>query len=652
METAGAEGRVPRGLSQQLYLFAAVHLAAFAASYVLAFLLRFDLGIPASEQTLLWQTIPWVLLLKMAVFHRLGSFHGWWRHVTLADLATLLRASTLSALALVAIDHFLIASNQIPRVVLVLDWGLTVLLLGGLRSASRLVMEEFWSAVTLGRRRPALMIGVERGGEVLARQIHTHPRLDYRIVGFLDENRAYHGSRLGNIPFLGSPLDAASIAKEFSAKHLLVLDGSLSGETMRALVQQCRQAEIELKVIPPVDRLLDGSYRVQVRDVDIGDLLRREPIRLDTEAVGEMLRGKAVLVTGAGGSIGSEICRQVLDCKPERLVLLERAENSLFFLERELNKVAAPGQLVPCIGDIGDTDRMRAIFEFHRPDVVFHAAAHKHVPLMEHNPGEAVKNNVFGTQNLADLAGEYGVERFVMISTDKAVNPTSVMGVSKHIAERYVHALSEFSDTRYIVVRFGNVLGSAGSVVPIFQEQIRKGGPVTITHPNMERFFMTIPEASQLVLQAAAMGEGGEIFVLDMGEPVKIVDLARDMIRLSGAMPGEIEIQFSGMRPGEKLYEELYFDSERLLPTAHPKVRAAEHRPISLMEIRELLVELEAVTDTPGEVVRETLRRVVPEYRSAKRGRTVSEAHAEGLQSEEPSSNPDLENNLTDAISG
>jgi FlaA1/EpsC-like NDP-sugar epimerase len=416
------------------------------------------------------------------------------------------------------------------------------------------------------------------------------------------------------VPFLGTPEELLQVAEEYQVEDLLVVADSIPGATLRKLVQQCREAKIDLKVLPPVDHLLNGSYQLQVRDVKIEDLLRRDPVQLDRQVIGNMLRGRKVMVTGAGGSIGSEICRQVLICGPAQLVLVERAENSLFYLERDLSRLAAAGQLAPCIGDIGDAERMQSIFEQYRPDVVFHAAAHKHVPLMEHNPGEAIKNNVFGTQTLADLAGEFRVERFVLISTDKAVNPTSVIGVSKQIAERYVHALSEFSDTRYIVVRFGNVLGSAGSVVPIFQEQIRCGGPVTVTHPEMERFFMTIPEASQLVLQAAAMGKGGEIFVLDMGEPVKIVDLARDMIRLSGAMPGEIEIRFSGKRPGEKLYEELCFPAERLLPTPHPKVRAADHRPISLSEIRESLLELASVLHEPADVLREVLRRAVPEY--------------------------------------
>ncbi|NUQ63582.1 MAG: polysaccharide biosynthesis protein [Pirellulales bacterium] len=615
-------------LSRRMYLVFSAHAAVIAVSYVLAFQLRFDFAVPERMAMLLWHTLAWVLPMKLVVFYHYGSFHGWWRYVTFADLASLLQAATLSTLGMAAVDHFLIPEHQVPRAVLLLDWGLTILVLGGLRSACRLLREQLWPYLIAGPRRPALMIGVEQAGEAIVGQIHGHRRLDYRVIGFLDENRSHHGTRLGGIPFLGAPGEAVTLAEEHGVGVILVIAGSLSGHPMRNLVRQCRAAEIELKVIPPVEHLLKESYRLQVREVRIEDLLRREPVELDRGAIEAMLRGRRVMVTGAGGSIGSEICRQALACGPEQIILVERAENSLFYVNEELKRLARPGQLAACVADVGDLERMEAVFDRTRPDIVFHAAAHKHVPLMESDPGEAVRNNVLGTQKLADLANEHHVARFVMISTDKAVNPTSVMGVSKQIAERYVHALSEFSDTKFIVVRFGNVLASAGSVVPIFQEQIRNGGPVTVTHPQMRRFFMTIPEASQLVLQAAAMGEGGEIFVLDMGELVPIVDLAEDMIRLSGAMPGEIDIVFTGTRPGEKLFEELCCDGETLSPTSHPKVLAAEHQPVDLMEIREALLELESVVYQPGEKVREVLRQIVPEYHAPDCSRPRSAATA------------------------
>ncbi|MEZ6070279.1 MAG: nucleoside-diphosphate sugar epimerase/dehydratase [Pirellulales bacterium] len=379
-------------------------------------------------------------------------------------------------------------------------------------------------------------------------------------------------------------------------------------------------------MIPSFDEILSNRFHFQVRDVNIGDLLRRDPVQLSNAKIESLLEGGTVMVTGAGGSIGSEICRQVLAFRPTKLLLVERTENALFLIERELQATKTETQLIPCIADILDRPRLEAIFEQHRPDVVFHAAAHKHVPMMEHNPGEAIKNNVLGTRAVAELADAYGANEFVMISTDKAVNPTSVMGSSKHLAERFVNTFSEESTTKFVVVRFGNVLGSNGSVVPIFAEQIRQGGPITVTHPDIERYFMTIPEASQLVLQAAAMGEGGEIFVLDMGESVKIVDLARDMVRLSGLEPDDIEIVFTGLRPGEKLYEELYFDNEEMLPTPHPKVFVAYHRPFRLDEVRASIDALAAVMHAPAEEVRAELKRHIPEYEWPAGANVASEA--------------------------
>ena len=385
------------------------------------------------------------------------------------------------------------------------------------------------------------------------------------------------------------------------------------------MFDECTDAGAEVKVIPAIDELLgekNGEQKhVRLRSVEIKDLLRREPIRLDDTAVARLVAGRTVMVTGAGGSIGSEICRQVLRYHPARLLLVERGENSLFLVEQEFARLDPRPPFEPLIADIADEDRIDQIMADYKPAVIFHAAAHKHVPMMEWNPAEAIKNNCLGTRTLARLADKHGVAAFVSISTDKAVHPTSVMGCSKLIAERYVQALSKESQTKFIVVRFGNVLASNGSVVPIFQDQIRRGGPITVTHPDIERYFMMIPEASQLVLQAGAMGEGGEIFVLDMGESVKIVDLAHDLIALSGLADEDIDIEFTGLRPGEKLFEELYFDDESRLPTPHPKVFCAMHRPAELAEIEGVLEELREVLDDPADEVRRRLRKLVPEYR-------------------------------------
>ncbi|MBX6316223.1 MAG: polysaccharide biosynthesis protein, partial [Isosphaeraceae bacterium] len=386
---------------------------------------------------------------------------------------------------------------------------------------------------------------------------------------------------------------------------------------VRALAHVCDAAGLKAQVVPGFDALLSGALTVQPRDVDIQDLLCREPIRLDGEAIGRFLEGRVILVTGASGSIGSEICRQVLTFRPARLILVDHSENGLFYLERGLHALTpAATEVITRVASITDASRIRALFAWDRPHVVFHAAAHKHVPMMEANPGEAVKNNVFGTRTVVDEALRAGVEAFVMISTDKAVKPTSIMGVCKRLAEAYVQSLSGLTPTRLVTVRFGNVLGSTGSVVPIFREQIRQGGPVTVTHPDMTRYFMTIPEAAQLVLQAGAQGGGGEIFVLDMGEPVKVLDLARDMIRLSGQAEGrDVQIVFTGLRPGEKLYEELYDDGEELLATAHPKIRAARHRPYPPEQLYAGLDRLAAAVDGPADRVVAILAELVPSYR-------------------------------------
>jgi len=600
--------------SGRVFLVLMLHATVFAGVLLLAFNLRFDFDVPVHLQRLFWMTLPSVVILKTIIFYSMGQCHGWWRYVTFSDLATLLRAATLASLVILALDQYLVQDDHVPRVILLLDWGLTILVLGGLRCAWRLSREQFRPMLQRGDVHRAFIVGANQAGESLARQLQSEPRLGYAITGFLDDEVATHGSRLGGIPVVGTPEDAPHYAPAFSTKEVLVISGGLSGKRLRSLMSHCETAGMSVKVLPAFDEMLLGGAPLQVRDVDINDLLRRDPVQLNTDAIGHMLEGRTVLVTGAGGSIGSEICRQVLRFRPAVLVMVERAENNLFVIDRELQGAGHTTRLHPVMADIVDRPRMTQVFANFRPDIVFHAAAHKHVPMMEFNPGEAIKNNIGGTRQLVELAHEYEVGEFVMISTDKAVNPTSVMGVSKQLAERVVHAYSEISTTKFVAVRFGNVLASAGSVVPIFMDQIRCGGPITVTHPDIERFFMTIPEASQLVLQAAAMGRGGEIFVLDMGEPVRIVDLARDLIRLSGFERDEIEVIFTGLRPGEKLYEELYFDNEEMMPTPHPKLFVAYHRPYSLDEVNETLGRLDRMLQEPEAELRRKLKELVPEY--------------------------------------
>jgi len=592
-----------------------MHLVVFSLVYWLAFFLRFDLPLPAIEVSVFWITLPWVLAVNLAVFHLAGYYDTWWPHVTFADLIALVRASILSLLVITAIDYFLCDPGaRIPRTVLILNCVLGVLVLGTVRCSWRLCREHLWPALRPKEGRRTLLVGTDHASGVLAHQIQSQTELPYQIEGILSTDGGEPGKHLGHFPILGHVQDIKEIAATYAITDVLVTAGVLPGKALRHLANHCREAGLNLKIIPALEDRLNGDAKIPVRNIEINDLLRREPVELDTKAIGRLIEGATVMVTGAGGSIGSEICRQVLRFNPRMLLLVGRGENRIFEIEQELAPLSKSTTVCARIADVADRGRMETVFEEYRPDVVFHAAAHKHVPLMEANVGEAVKNNVSGTGCMADLADRFGTKSFVLISTDKAVRPCSVMGVSKRVAEQYVLALSQESSTRFSVVRFGNVLGSACSVVPIFQSQIRHGGPITITDPRMTRYFMTIPEASQLVLQAAAMGRGGEIFVLDMGEPVRILDLARDMIRLSGLPENAIEIAFTGLRPGEKLREELYSDDEQTLPTSHPKLRAAHHRPYVLSKVRQAIEGLQRAVNQPEQTIRQLLRQMVPEF--------------------------------------
>ncbi len=605
--------RIARGL--RLLGLGVMHVAVFSLVYWLAFVLRFDLPVPPAELSVFWVTLPLVLAVNLAVFYLAGYYDTWWSHVTFADLIALVRASILSLLVITAINYFLYDSlARIPRTVLVLNCVLGILLLGTVRSSWRLCREHLWPALRPKEGQRTLLVGTDHASGVLAHQIQSQTELPYQIEGLLATDGGEPGKRLGQFPILGHVQDVKEIAAACAATDVLVTAGVLAGKPLRQLVSHCREAGLNLKIIPALEDRLNGDAKTPVRNIEINDLLRREPVALDTAAIGRLIQGASVMVTGAGGSIGSEICRQVLRFHPRALLLVGRGENRIFEIEQELAPLAKSTILSARIADVADAGRMETIFAECRPEVVFHAAAHKHVPLMERNVGEAVRNNVSGTRCVADLADRFGTRNFVLISTDKAVRPCSVMGVSKHVAEHYVLALAQESATRFSVVRFGNVLGSACSVVPIFQKQIRHGGPITVTDPRMTRYFMTIPEASQLVLQAAAMGQGGEIFVLDMGEPVRVLDLARDMVRLSGLPENAIEIVFTGLRPGEKLREELYSADEQTLPTSHPKLRAALHQPHDLSEVRREIEELQHAVHQPEPTLREMLERMVPEF--------------------------------------
>ena len=623
-------------ITHRRFLVVLAHLVLWTIALSASFLLRFEFTVPAGLFDVATHLLGLTLVIRALVHWRLGLFHGLWRYSGARDLISLFKAATIST-GIIATAWAFMATGTFPRSILVLDYVFSIVAVGGVRFSIRALRETRSTTETGEARRRILVIGAGDAGEALMREIIRIYGNRYEPIGFLDDSKAKQNERIHGVPVLGFIEDVELVAKRERIDEIILAIPSMTGGELRKVVERCRPTGASIRTLPGVDSLIDGRVTVsQLTNVAIEDLLGREPITLDATAIGAFTRGRVVLVTGAGGSIGSELCKQICRFEPKRLLLIEQAENSLFEAHRALLADFKEITVVPYVADICDSRRLEAIFESERPAVVFHAAAHKHVPMMETNPGEAIKNNVFGTKKVADTAHRFNVEKFVMVSTDKAVNPTSVMGVSKRVAELYVQSLSQTSNTHFVAVRFGNVLGSAGSVVPIFKQQIAKGGPVTVTHPEMTRYFMTIPEACQLILQAGAMGKGGEIFVLDMGEPVKIVDLARDLIRLSGYDEDAIPITFTGMRPGEKLFEELSFDAEKAEKTRHPKIFVGLLRAPSHEEVERGLQRLHSLTDGGDHTrIRKAFKLLVPEFQ----GSSDEEAQA-GSDAERSSHTP------------
>ena len=601
------------------------YTVVFFAAYWAAYQFRFDFAPGEKFQGEFLQTVGVVVLIKIAYFYVHHHFRNDMFFASLKSLRKLMESSICAAITFLLLKQlaqilytrygltFPIVSSSTG--VILIDFTLTILFLGGVQSIARLFREEFLAMRADPDIKPAYMIGASSDTARIASIINSRKSVGFRVIGYVvsGENDYRVESELDFIPVVCTFDALVSQCESAGVRDLLVVAGHLPGPQFRALFEECHAAGIELHVIPASQISL--SQTIPIRKIEINDLLKRDPVYLNIDELRQRFRGKKVLVTGAGGSIGSEICRQIIEFEPEELMILGRGENRIFFLERELRELEKRTKIVPLIADVTDALRIRHIFETMRPDYIYHAAAHKHVPLMEANVSEAVRNNVGGTKNVVDAADCFGAERFVLISTDKAVNPTSVMGLTKHLAERYVNAAAETSQTKFIVTRFGNVLGSTGSVVPIFKSQIEKGGPITITDFRMTRYFMTIPEASQLVLEASMMGSGGEIFVLDMGNPVRILDLARDMIRLAGLPDKAVEIRQIGLRRGEKLFEELLFESEQKINTPHPKLYAARHR-----EFRRDLVQkqiddlLELAKSADEKALRRMFHKLVPEY--------------------------------------
>lgn len=540
-----------------------------------AFLLRFDGEIPAPYDRNMLLGLPLVVTVFGTGLWAFGIQRGLWRYVGLHDLGRILWASVTSTLVLYGLVHFAFRWTSYPRSVIIMTGLFVGMYLAGIRLAVRWFRE--WLQVLNPTARRVLVVGAGNAGELLIRDMQSDAEARYRPVGLVDDDPLKQRMRVHGVPVVGTIADIPALTSRLIVHEIIVALPSASTMVKQRILAASEGCKVPIKLLPNVKQLLsDPAALRQVRPMSLEDLLQREPVQMDRQELHPLLESKRVLVTGAGGSIGSELCRQIAHYKPASLVLFERYENGLHALDLELRARFPYLNIVPAVGDVTVPDRVSEVLRQTNPDLVFHAAAHKHVPLMELNPKEAVRNNVFGTKVVVEASLAAGVDRFVLISTDKAVNPTSVMGATKRIAEELIQNLNESGRTKCSVVRFGNVLGSNGSVVPLFAEQIRKGGPVTVTHPDIKRFFMTIPEAVQLVLLASVLGQGGDVFVLDMGEQIRVADLARNMIVLSGLVPDrDVHIAYTGLRPGEKLYEELFEESEQVEPTEHSKIRRA-----------------------------------------------------------------------------
>ncbi|OGW29205.1 MAG: hypothetical protein A2X59_09480 [Nitrospirae bacterium GWC2_42_7] len=658
-------------------------LAQTAIANYLAFVIRFDAVLTSDILRIYFTYLPLLLLLRFAFFLRDGLYKGLFRYASTSDLVKIIKSTTAGSIVFMFIVHYLIGDAGYPKSIYILDWMLSMILSGG----NRLFIRVFREYMFLDPfRKKILIVGASDAGEMIVREMKSSNKYMYQPIGFIDDVQSI-GLTIHGVPILGNCKMIPEIVKTHKPDEILISVSNDMHRTIKEVYDLCKPFNIPIKKLPEINDMLDGNVMVgakfgqrlldanlvteeniqealalqeneggrlgakliklghiaedkmlsfiskqygitHMKPISLEDLLQRESVKSDNTSVMNFIKGKSVIITGAGGSIGSELCRQIIKYKPSHLLLIDRYENTLYEVDIELRNAGNGVQLSSIIVDIQDRSALDRLFSKHKPEVVFHAAAYKHVPLMETSPIEAVKNNIFGTINIIDTASKYGAESFVLVSTDKAVNPTSIMGATKRIAEFLTINMNNYSRTRFSTVRFGNVLGSNGSVVPIFKEQLKNGGPLTVTHPEIERFFMLIPEAVQLVLIAAAAGEGGELFVLDMGKPIKIADFAENFIRLSGFIPHkEIQIKFTGLRPGEKLYEELFDKTEKSIPTFHNKLMIAipEIPPLAL--ISQYISELEhAVLNYAVDEVEAIIHKIVPNFRN---GRPVPEARKE-----------------------
>jgi FlaA1/EpsC-like NDP-sugar epimerase len=604
--------------------------ALVAAAWYVAFQVRFDQGVPGRyDEFLGLDVFIAVVAVKMLVFVAFGLYEHWWRYVSIQDMWRSFLAVTVASTAAVLVLYLWNPVNgwRLPRGIIAIDWMLVLALVTGVRLLVRTLIERPGRRGIVARGKEALIVGAGDAGQLVIREMLKSRALGYTPTALVDDDPRKKNMRLHGIRVLGTTADLPRLLADQKPDEVIIAIPSAPGDVRQRVVNACRDAGVPVKTLPGVHELIAGDLNLfqQLREVQVEDVLGRDSVDLDMPSIASYIAGSTVLVTGAGGSIGSELCRQVAALGAAQIVLVEHAENALVTIERELQHERRFTATVPVLADVKDRVKIRRLFERHRPDVVFHAAAYKHVPLMEANPLESVRNNVIGTRVIAEVASECGVKRFVLVSTDKAVRPKNVLGQTKALCEWLVEAAAArgANGTSFISVRFGNVLGSSGSVIPLFRRQIARGGPVTVTHPDMERYFMTIPEAVQLIVQAGAIGESGDIFVLDMGKPVKIVDLAHNMIRLSGREPDrDIPIEFIGVRPGEKLHEDLWGEGEAAVPTAHPKILRAACRPVDPVWLEEELAELERLADA-GETV-EIVARLGELMRSPQRVQAIA----------------------------
>lgn len=584
-------------------------------------MLRFDGTIPAFHREVISQHLLITIVIKITVFYFFKLYNSLWIYASVEELIQIILGTLMAQLVVVAYLFFVQAA--VPRSIFILVWLVEVLLLGGLRFSYRIFrkFKTYGNVFDRGNQKRVMIVGAGDAGVMVIKELRKHAQLNSLPVALIDDNMQKLGRNINGVPVLGNRSDIRTVAKRKKIDEIIIAIPSASKKVIKEVVKECKKTDCKLKILPGVYEIIDGSVNIsQIREVGIEDLLGREEVHLDVTNINHFIKGKVVMVTGAAGSIGSELVRQIINYQPKKVILFDINENGLHDLQQEINRKLANDNLdvefIYFIASIRDLKRLDYLFSHYQPNVVFHAAAHKHVPLMELSPHEAVKNNVFGTWNLAIVSDKYNVEKFVQISTDKAVNPTNVMGATKRICEMIVQTYDRESATEFTAVRFGNVLGSNGSVIPLFKRQIAQGGPVTVTHADIIRYFMTIPEASQLVLEAGAMAKGGEIFILDMGEPIRIIDLAEDLIRLSGFIPYEdIDIQFTGLRPGEKLYEELLLSEEGISETAHSKIFIG--KPV-FSDLNHLIHHLEilkgVVNKGEKEDIRQYLKKLVPEY--------------------------------------